>query len=105
MKYRLLSTLTVLCAACSSAPSQGPQAEDWSQSEGTPLSTPTFEQFKADSTKTIQGKNVFVVEEDMLFDSEPVLQAVYNELYVTPTDKSIINTVGCTRQAIRRNEH
>jgi hypothetical protein len=93
----LLSAALTLCCGCSSAPSEDVAGSDWLESKAAVNNAPSYEHYRDTARRVILGNEVFVVETDMLFDREALLKSHYDDLYVRPTAKSIINKVGGVR--------
>jgi hypothetical protein len=81
--------------ACSARTEDGARVEVVEIERPNP-SVPTWEQFKKDSTKEINGRPAYVVEDDILLSSEEQLAEFYQTVYVE-RQKSIVNTVGGVR--------
>lgn len=93
-----VTCLVSLNAACSATADfeTDPDAEA-SGSDAPAISTevsqiPTFDEYREAARKTLDGREVFVVERDMLFDSEAELKEYYSLLFNRLEEKSIINT-------------
>jgi hypothetical protein len=95
--YRLLATIAALSAACSSATSDDVAGTDWLESDDSIAAVATYQEFRNDARRLLNGNEVFVVETDLLFESESTLRDYYDELYTNPAEKSIINRVGGVR--------
>ena len=96
-QYPVLAVIAAMSAACSSAPDGEAPGADWVESNEDVNHVPTYEEYRDEARRTIAGRDVFVVETDMLFSTEEQLLDYYRELYVDPVDKSIINLAGGQR--------
>jgi len=86
-----LLTLLPVLAACSADPVE--PGSGWTES-GTAQSEPlSFEQYREKARLSVDGQDLFLVEGDMLFESEGALRAYFDERNAGSTEKSIINKV------------
>ncbi|WP_437986575.1 hypothetical protein [Sorangium sp. So ce117] len=96
-QYPVLAVIAAMSAACSSAPGGEAPGDDWVEKNEDLSTVPTYEQYRDEARRTILGRDVFVVETDMLFSDEAKLLDYYNERYTDPVDKSIINVASGNR--------
>jgi hypothetical protein len=87
---------TLCCAfwglpACSASPEQ-PES-GWVEAGAAENVAPSFEEYRETARTSVGDRDVFIVESDMLFDSEEALKRYYDELHVGLQGKSIINKV------------
>ncbi len=78
-------------AGCSASPDQ-PNG-DWTEANPTESAALSFEDYREMARQSQDGHDVFMVEGDMLFDTEAALKTYYDEQHVDLENKSIINKV------------
>lgn len=102
--YGTALPLFTLFAGCLAA---SDQAVDEEPSVDTPESTParkaplSYEEYREEALQTIDGRELFIVEGDMIFDTEEALKAHYDGLHVRPREngeKSVIRLVNGVRE-------
>jgi hypothetical protein len=88
--------LAALTQGCSGGTDGGPPDADWT--EPTEVArAPSYEEYRDQALRDGEKLGGFVVEHDMLFSTEEQLLEYYEQLYVNPVDKSIINLAGGVR--------
>jgi hypothetical protein len=83
--------LLPLIVACSAEP--GGPSSDWAETSAARTEPLTFEEYREQARVSVDDKDVFIVEGDMLFETEAALRSYFDELSTDATEKSIINKV------------
>lgn len=87
-----LSCVFALLAACSAGQDQV-SPEGWTEESASQAASLSFEEYREVARHSLDGRDVFIVEGDMLFSTEEALRTYYDELHVDAASKSIINKV------------
>lgn len=91
LRVSTLGCVFGLLAACSASPEK--PGGDWTENGAAQSAPLSFEEYREIARQTLEGRDVFIVEGDMLFDTEDALKSHYDSLHVELADKSIINKV------------
>lgn len=78
---------------CGADPDVAEPPPEWVDEGVQVQPVPTFEEYRDRARKNAGGDPGFMVETDMLFETEEALRSYYNDVYVAPREKSIINAV------------
>jgi hypothetical protein len=86
----LLASVLSACSVDSNDPNTS--TAGWTESNSNVESAPSFEEYRELARYPQESGDVFIVEGDMIFETEEALKEYYDELYTSPEQKSIINT-------------
>jgi len=99
----LLSTLLAGCSGSDQPGGEQPGAE-WTESTAARAAPLSYEEYREKARKTVDGRELFIVEGDMIFDKEESLRSYYDQLYLSPQEKSVIKLVNGAQAALRAGD-